>query len=210
MSEISPLKIYIIRYKHYNMRLLYLILLINLIISCKPKKKVLYIKDDFTTQSTLERNMVTFYKNNKRFDSVKVINPQGNIYDGNGYIKTQTPTYEIELFVEFNVYGHIRLEMVDSCFKEFILNLANGKRAIFPKKIVILKHHKIIQMFNNHSALAGMTLNGTAFYLSEVYASNNIALKFALTDLFLAYMANKQMQESGDNIKKLLKTTETI
>jgi len=192
------------------MRLLYIIFLLNFIIACKGKKKSIYEQTDYVTNSRLERNIITFYKNNKAFDSIQIVNPTGDLYDGAGWAATKTPKYDIDVMVEFNIYGHLKLELIDSCYKAYLLDLAKNKNLIFPKKIAVLKHHKITRMFNNPSALAGMTIDGTTFYMSEIYMSNPLALKDALADLFITYLVRNKIPIKNKFLKPTATDEETI
>lgn len=179
------------------------LMLFVLIISCNKKDITIIPKDSYTLHSKLEHNVINFYKNDLKVDSLKLWNPDNNIFDGIGHITAITPIHQIEISVEFNIYGHINLNEVDSCYDEFVKEYKKrNKKGILPKKIHIIKHHKLALNYGEPMIVAAIDRTKTMFLLSELTMGNNHIFKTSLRDVFKLYFL--------DNRKKVFKKFKTI
>ena len=81
-------------------------------------KSAYSVSEGYKIESTKEHNIINFYKNDKRIDSVDIWNPNDDDFDKKGSASTDTPELKIKIIVEFDIYGHIDLDQIDSCIKE--------------------------------------------------------------------------------------------
>ena len=105
--------------------------------------------------------------------------------------------------VEFDIYGHINLNEIDSAYGEFIKECKQKtKKGILPRKLRIVKHHKLALQYGEPMIVAAIDQAKTTFFLSEITMGNNLIFKNALKDVFKLYFL--------DNQKKVSKKIEPI
>jgi len=153
-----------------------LIYIILLLVACEQKSNHYEIIpiNSYRLNSTIEHDVITFYENDKKVEKIKTWNPRNNNFDGIGYVMAKTAKHDITVSVEFNIYGHISLTVIDSIFEEVILKTSANKNKFLPKKITIVKHDKIVDIFDDPAALGGLDHTGTNVIISELAMSNCI------------------------------------
>ena len=140
----------------------------------------------FSRNIRMEQYNVKFYKNNVRIMDVDTLNPMNDYFDGIGELSIFTPKHKVKVSVGFDIYGHINLDQIDSCF-EIFGKLANDSS--IPHKIHIIKYVQAVPIFqNNGAALAGISKDGKAFIISEVALSNQFLFIDTIDRLFKSYV----------------------
>ena len=71
------------------------LLLFLLLIACNKKDIQVLPKDSYTLHSKLEHNVINFYENDKKLDSVKLWNPYNFVFDGLGHVMAKTSIHHI-------------------------------------------------------------------------------------------------------------------
>jgi hypothetical protein len=167
-----------------------ILLILSILFSCNKNEDI--YKNTFNVQSLLERTLVTFYENNNPVKPDSISNPENNSFDGRGGVFASTPKYNIKIYVRFNIYGHIELTQIDSCYNKYVIKpLKKDKVIPIPKKIIIMKHIEIMNIYKAFFVImAGISPDEKAFLISELALTTPGILTGLIKELFIKNLSS--------------------
>lgn len=113
----------------------------------------------------------------------------GNIIGGDdpcdefGGVEIFTPVNELRLYVNFNIAGTIKLDLIDTLFGKVSLL----KKHIFANRTIAVINKRTYKRFSDFWGLTGLAfvnLRGDTFFVSEELLSDEAAFDATLADYF--------------------------